>query len=126
MQLVPSSAKIVDFETTFDVTPCATPVGDVIWADVRIDYELAGLTPRVTIRIPLPWNPNERPDERRARALRYARELIDHACGAAGVDRVAEAIENAVEMATPSGLEGIGQELGLFRPRSSPGRQSQR
>jgi hypothetical protein len=112
VQLVPSSAKIVDFETTFDATPCATAGGDIIWADVRIDYDLAGLTPRVTIRIPLPWDPSEGPDERRARALRCARELIDRACGGAGVDRAADAFENAVEVITP--------RVGGHRPRAGP------
>src|ERR1700712_1559032 len=47
-----SSVKITDFETSFDVNPVATPKGEVIWADVRIDYILASLVPRVTIRVP--------------------------------------------------------------------------
>ncbi len=40
-----ASAKITDFETTFDVAPVPTDAGDVIWADIRIDYILSGLAP---------------------------------------------------------------------------------
>lgn len=77
--LKPSSTKITDFETTFDAAPVFTPEGEIIWADVRIDYILSQLTPRVTIRVPVPWNPNETLDQRRAKALRYAREA-DRSC----------------------------------------------
>ncbi|MBA2587942.1 MAG: hypothetical protein H0U98_04880, partial [Alphaproteobacteria bacterium] len=38
----PSTAKITDFETSFDAVPVASAEGEVIWADVRIDYILWG------------------------------------------------------------------------------------
>jgi hypothetical protein len=38
----PAAPKITDFETTFDAVPVAAGDGEVIWADVRIDYLLAG------------------------------------------------------------------------------------
>jgi hypothetical protein len=85
MALKPSTAKITDFETSFDAVPAASAEGDVIWADVQIDYILSGLTPTVTIRVPIPWNQRDTPEERNSKALRCARQLIDHACRAAGV-----------------------------------------
>jgi hypothetical protein len=126
----PATAKITDFETSFDAVPVSTPDGDVIWADVRIDYILSGLTPCVTIRVPVPWSERDTAEERKARALRCARQLIDHACRAAGVG-AAEAdvgetgIAEALDAATPTALEGIAQELGLAKPTAAP-RQPQR
>jgi hypothetical protein len=46
MALKPSLAKITDFETSFDAVPVASVEGEVIWADVRIDYLLSGLPRR--------------------------------------------------------------------------------
>lgn len=85
MPIKPSAAKITDFETSFDAAPVTTAEGEVIWADVRIDYILAGLTPSVTIRNPVPWREGDTPEARKSMALRCARELIDHACIAAGI-----------------------------------------
>jgi hypothetical protein len=128
MALKPSTAKITDFETSFDALPVASAEGDVIWADVRIDYILAGLTPAVTIRVPVPWNERDTPDERKSKALRCARELIDHACRAAGVaaaeTRIGDSpVEEVLDAVTPTALEGIAQELGLATPTATPHRQ---
>jgi hypothetical protein len=126
MILKPATAKITDFETSFDAVPVSTPDGEVIWADVRIDYILSGLKPCVTIRIPVPWNERDSADERKARALGCARQLIDHACHAAGVvaqePDIADTISLAVEAVTPTALEGIAQELGLAKPTATPRR----
>src|ERR1700761_6493909 len=118
MALKPSTAKITDFETSFDAVPVASPDGEVIWADVRIDYILSELTPTVTIRVPVPWNERDTTEERKSKALRCARQLIDHACRAAGVDAAESQIddspvEGVLEAVTPPALEGIAQELGL-------------
>jgi hypothetical protein len=110
----PSTAKITDFETSFDAAPIASAEGEIVWADVRIDYRLSGLAPRVTIRVPVPWNADESAAQRKAAALRCARELIDHACRAAGV--------NQGEPETDGALEGIAQELGLAPPKTAPSR----
>ena len=74
MALKPSTAKITDFETSFDAVPVASEEGEVIWADVRIDYILSGLTPTVTIRVPIPWTESDTPEERKSKALRCARQ----------------------------------------------------
>jgi hypothetical protein len=128
MALKPSTAKITDFETSFDALPVASAEGDVIWADVRIDYILAGLTPAVTIRVPVPWNERDTPDERKSKALRCARELIDQACRAAGVaaaeNRIDDSpVEDVLDAVMPTALEGIAQELGLATPTVKPRRQ---
>jgi hypothetical protein len=128
MALKPSTAKITDFETSFDAVPMASAEGDVIWADVRIDYILAGLTPTVTIRVPVPWTERETPEERKSKALRCARQLIDHACRAAGVSAAEtgvdeNAVEDVLDAVTPAALEGIAQELGLATPTAKPRRQ---
>lgn len=128
MALKPSTAKITDFETSFDAVPVASAEGDVIWADVRIDYILSDLTPTVTIRVPIPWNESETPEERKSKALRCARQLIDHACRAAGVGAAETGIDDSamkevLDAVTPTALEGIAQELGLAPPTAKPRRQ---
>src|ERR1700761_7341115 len=131
MALKPSNAKITDFETSFDAVPVASPEGDVIWADVRIDYILSGLTPTVTIRVPVPWNERDTPEERKSKALRCARHLIDPACRAAGVaaaetGRDASTAEDVLDAVTPPALAGLAQELGLATPTTMPRRQRAR
>lgn len=121
----PSTAKITDFETTFDVAPVSGPDGEVIWADVRIDYILSGLFPRVTIRVPVPWSPHETIDQRRSKALRCARELIDHACRASGVgpqepEAADTTMSHLIDSVAPPVLEGMAQELGLAAPTTRP------
>ncbi len=128
MALKPSTARITDFETSFDAVPVASSEGDVIWADVRIDYVLSGLTPAVTIRVPVPWNEIDTPEERKSKALRCARQLIDHACRAAGVGTEEAEIddspaEEVLDSVMPTALEGIAQELGLAQPTAKPRRQ---
>jgi hypothetical protein len=127
MALKPSTAKITDFETSFDAVPVTSPEGDVIWADIRIDYILSGLTPTVIIRVPVPWNELDTSEERKSKALRCARQLIDHACRAAGVGAETEIddtpAEEVLDAVMPTALEGIGQELGLAKPTAKPRRQ---
>jgi hypothetical protein len=125
MALKPSTAKITDFETSFDAVPVASAEGEIIWADVRIDYILSGLAPTVTIRVPVPWNERDTPEERKSKALRCARQLIDHACRAAGVgaeesETDDSPVEEILDAVTPTALEGIAQELGLATPTAKP------
>jgi hypothetical protein len=128
MALKPSTAKITDFETSLDAVSVASAEGEVIWADVRIDYILSGLTPTVIIRVPVPWNDLETSEERKSKALRCARQLIDHACRAAGMG-VAETeiddspAEQVLDAVMPTALEVIAQELGLAKPTAKPRRQ---
>jgi hypothetical protein len=127
MALKPATAKVTDFETSFDALPIATPDGEVLWADVRIDYILSGLKPCVTIRVPVPWSERDTVEERKASALRCARQLIDHACQAAGVRAqeldAEDSVAEVIDAATPSPLQGIAQELGLATPTSHPRRK---
>jgi hypothetical protein len=128
MALKPSTAKITDFETSFDAMPVTSAEGEVIWADVRIDYILSGLTPTVTIRVPVPWNESDTPEERKSKALRCARQLNDHACRAAGVGSAETGIddspvEEVIDAVTPTALAGLAQELGLATPTAKPRRQ---
>jgi hypothetical protein len=121
----PAAAKILDFETTLDVSPVPSADGEVIWADVRIEYILSDLKPTVTIRLPIPWREQDSPEERKAQALRFARQLIDHACLAAGVPAANPvgglATDDERDEGT-SALEGLAQELGLAAPttKSNP------
>ena len=115
----PSSAKVVDLDTAFDAGPVESAEGPLIWATVRIVYTLEGLSPDIAIRVPIAWDEKETPDQRRAQALRAARELIDHACRAVAPAEV-ETVEDIIDAITPSSLEGIAQELGLAAPTSRP------
>ncbi len=125
MAIKPSAAKVVDLDTAFDAAPMESAGGPIIWASVTIAYTLAGLSPTVTIRVPVPWRDGESPDQRRAQALRCARQLIEHACRAAGVvpqdaEPDTDTLDDVVEAITPSALEGVAQELGLSKPTTRP------
>jgi len=125
MQIKPDSAKVIDLSTRFETLPVDTEVGPVLWADVEIRYTLAGLTPTVDIRVPVPFEAGDSDARRKSQALRNARLLIDHACQAAGVGRGefasrTETVAETVDAATPSVLEGIVQELGLASPTAKP------
>jgi hypothetical protein len=125
MVIKPATAKVTNLDAAFDAAPIETTGGPAIWATVTIDYRLDGLTPTVSIRVPIPWNEHETEAERRGAALRCARQLIDHACRAAGV-RAWEA-ESAADLADeilPAALEGIAQELGLATPATRSRRRS--
>jgi hypothetical protein len=92
------------------------------------DYILSGLTPTVTIRVPVPWNQRDTPEERKSKASRCARQLIDHACRAAGVGAAEtemdhSSVEDVLDAVTPTALEGLAQELGLATPTVQPRRQ---
>ncbi len=84
MAFNPDSALVTDLDTAFDAVPTDGPDGPVLWATVKIEYVLSGLIPVVTIRVPVPYDPDEPEDRRRGKALRCARQLIDHACQVAG------------------------------------------
>ena len=128
MQIKPDTAKVIDLSTRFETMPVDTDVGPVLWADVEITYTLAGLTPTVDIRVPVPFEAGDSDAQRKSQALRNARLLIDHACQAAGVGRSeftprAETAAETLDAATPTILEGIVQELGFASPTAKPRRK---
>ena len=116
------TAKIVDLTTTLDARPKLTASGVVLWASVELVYASPGASPKVTIRVPLPWSPEESEAERSHLALRAARQLIDHACAAM----------TSAQSETPPGilegtiLEGLSQELGISQPTTRPARKAGR
>lgn len=122
MVVKPQTAKILDFETSFDAQPVISPEGEVVWAEVRIEYILAGLTPTVTIRVPVPWDASESAETRKSKALRCARQLIDHACHASGIPVPEPAVPllQGIEEILPAALEGVAQELVLAKPTTRP------
>lgn len=129
MQIKPDSAKVIDLSTRFETLPVDTEVGPVLWADVEITYTLAGVTPTVDIRVPVPFEAGDSDAQRKSQALRNARLLIDHACQAAGVGRSefsprVETVAETLDAATPSVLEGIVQELGFASPTAKPRRKT--
>jgi hypothetical protein len=123
IDLKPNSARVINLSTRFETLPVETSIGPVLWADVRIEYTLASLTPTVDIRVPVPFEKGRTEGERKSQALRSARMLIDHACQAAGVatDRpVSDSGQNVIESIIPASLEGVAQELGLVKPTRKP------
>lgn len=125
MALKLSSAKVIDLDATFDPGPVESGEGPLIWATVRIAYTLEGLSPDIAIRVPIPWDERETPDQRRTQALRAARQLIDHACRAVAPAEV-EAAQDIIDRIMPPSLEGIAQELGLTDPTAKPGPRRRR
>jgi hypothetical protein len=118
MELKPQSAQVVGLTTSIDPEAVSTGLGPVVWATVRIDYMLAGLSPSVAIRVPIAVEAGQGEGECRAQALRNARALIDHACRASGI-----APEEPGPMeALIEEMQGISQELGITRPTAQPKR----
>lgn len=79
----------------------------------------------MTIRVPIPFIDGQSETERRGQALRCARQLIEHACRAAGVgpaesETEENPLEEAIDAVAPSALQGIAQELGLAKPTRQP------
>lgn len=111
------AAKIVDLVTQLESEPVTTAAGPVLWANVEILYTSESLTPRVSIRVPLPWSESDTEPQRKDLALRFARQLIDHACVAMGTP-AAEAPAGVADAGTV--LEGLSQELGLVAPTTRP------
>jgi hypothetical protein len=123
MDFKPNGAKVTNLSTRFETLPVDTDKGPVLWADVRIEYILAGLTPTVDIRVPVPFEAGQTEAERKSLALRHARLLIDHACQAAGVppDKpVSALVQDAIEGIIPPALQGVAQELGIAPPTTKP------
>jgi hypothetical protein len=119
----PDSVLVTDLDTAFDAVPVEGPEGLVLWATVKIEYVMAGLIPVVTIRAPVLYDPDEPEDRRRSKALRCARQLIDHTCQVAGsVPSEPETQTSAkiIDDIVPSALEGVAQELGLAAPTTRP------
>jgi hypothetical protein len=110
----PATAKVTDIQVSWDAAADVTPAGPLFWATVEIHYALDGLTPTVSIRVPLSCDADIGSETCRRQALQGARSLLNHACGApafsAGGDEPL--------------LEGLAQELGLAPPttRSRRGR----
>ena len=82
MSLDLSAAKLTDLTAYADREVVNAPSGRVIWMTVDLNYELSGLCPSVSIRVPVDYSEGESHDSRRQRAMRAARGLIDHACNA--------------------------------------------
>jgi len=108
-----ASPKITDLVTTVETEIVQSQNGPVVWGAVEICYSAEGLEPRVSIRVPVPAYENQSDEQRRSEALRRARKLIDHACGA--IQPSEEPPQDIPEM-----LTGIAQELGLMPPTKSP------
>jgi len=126
MELKPNSAKVVDVETSLDAVPVDTAVGPVLWATVRLDYLLAGMSPRLDIRVPIPYGAEQTDAERTRQALRNARLLIDHACQASGI-QAEKPLDptQIVEQLIPTPLEGLSQQIGITNPPTRAGRKKQ-
>lgn len=123
MDMKTNSARVLDLSTRFETIPVDTEAGPVLWADVEITYILAGLTPTVNIRVPVPFVAGETENQRKSQALRHARPLIDHACQVAAIPPekpVTASVQAAFEEMLPASLQGVTQEPGLAMPTAKP------
>jgi len=123
MELKPTSAKVVEIKSALDAVPVETGIGPILWATVSIDYAMAGLSPHVDIRVPIPFEPGQADEERGRQALRSARLLIDHACQTSGIPTEKAAPgerQDFVAEMLPASLQGVAQEPGITKPTSGP------
>ena len=107
------ATKISDLTVEIDSVPVDTSLGEVAWATVAITYVSGGVEPTLAIRMPVPWNEQDKERE----ALRCARRLIDHACTFAGLTGTSP------DMLQDTVLEGLTQELGITPPTTRPARR---
>jgi hypothetical protein len=77
-----SAARLTDLTAYADREIVDMPSGRVIWMTVDLNYHLPGLSPSVSIRVPMEYIDGESGEDRRRRALRASRRLIDHVCAA--------------------------------------------
>ena len=54
MVLKLSTAKVTDLDAAFDAAPVETADGPIIWATVTIEYAISGLSPALSIKVPVP------------------------------------------------------------------------
>lgn len=106
------AAKLVDLVTTVESEIIPSPAGPVVWATVDLCYASDGMDPRVSIKVPVPAFETQSDEQRRAEALRRARKLIDHACGAI-------APPPQVSQSPQEILAGLAEEIGFLSPRTS-------
>jgi hypothetical protein len=107
-------AKISELTVEVDSIPVDTPLGEIVWATVAITYVSGGVEPTLALRVPVPWEEQNKERE----ALRRARQLIDHACTFPGLNLV----ESGPAMLQDTVLEGLSQELGMSPPTTRPAR----
>lgn len=110
------SAKIAELTVEIDNSAVESSAGTVAWATVAITYVSGDLEPTLAIRVPVPWGEADK----RREALRRARQLIDHACTASGLNMVQPAETPGILEDTV--LEGLSQELGIAPPATKPAR----
>jgi len=113
-------SKIVDLKTVLAPNVMLSPSGAIQWATVEILYAAEQFQPTVLIRVPVPWTKDTSDEDLRALALRFARQLIDHAC--VMVPPAAET-EGSPGVLEGTVLEGVSQELGITDPSTKPRRQ---
>lgn len=116
-QMMPG-AKIIDLTVEIDSRPIESATGLVAWATVAITYASGDLEPTLAIRVPVPWSHEDKKRE----ALSRARQLIDHACTASGLNMVAPPAAPGIMEDTV--LEGLPQELGISEPTTKAGRKT--
>jgi hypothetical protein len=80
-----TTARLTDLTAYADREVINSSAGRIIWMTVDLNYEVPGLCPSLSIRVPVDYIEGESHDSRRQRAIRAARRLIDHACAATGV-----------------------------------------
>ena len=118
MKIKPNTAKLVDMQTRLDREAVHTPIGPVQWATVRLNYALAGLSPSLTIRVPIALDKPQSETERANQALRNARLVIDHACHQYGIASEEAGAAPVGKGSLPEVLEGLTQELGITEPHT--------
>jgi hypothetical protein len=84
MALDLQSAKVNELTAMIDFKPVPKEQEEakVIWATVQIYYDFVGLTPDISIHVPVQWRQGTSSSSIKAEALRSARDLLDHACSA--------------------------------------------
>jgi hypothetical protein len=107
-------AKITDLITTVDSEIFASPAGPMVWGAIEIAYISEGLRPQIIIKVPVPVVASQTDEQRRAEALRRARNLINHACVAIEPEPEKPGFREIAE--------GLAEELGMLPPATAPKR----
>jgi hypothetical protein len=113
-----AAARLTDLTAYADREIVDMPSGPIIWMTVDLNYHLPGLSPSISIRVPVEYIEGESCADRRQRALRASRRLIDHICAAMAAAPDVPSDPLVSHLAAPAAGPGIRDAL---RPQALAG-----
>jgi hypothetical protein len=130
MGLNPATANVTEVRVYCDRAVTVRSGASILWATVEIYYSLQGMTPDITIRLPVECKHVVGSDACRTKVLQSARALLKHiyssvAMTSDGAMAGNGLVTDQIGKRERSRLEGQSQEWGLATPTTKPPHQLQ-